>query len=161
MTIALTSADSGIGKLRPSLMARLGIPPVLLYWLLAAVLAILVFYPFAVLLTSSFFTGQPGRLGSFTLANYQVWLGSWHLLPIMLNSVIYSAARLAIGLFFALLFAWAVARTNVPFAGLMAWMIPIPFFIPDLLTAFGWLMLGNPQNDVINLMAPQFIGLRG
>ena len=27
----------------------------------------------------------------------------------------------------------------------MSWMIPIPFFVPDLLTAFGWLMLGNPQ----------------
>ena len=82
-------------------------------------LAVLVLYPFAVLLTSSFFTGQPGRLGNFTLANYAVWLGSWDLLPIMLNSLVYSGARLAIGLCFALLFAWAVARTDVPFAGLM------------------------------------------
>jgi iron(III) transport system permease protein len=152
---------AGIGVLRVPLVARLGIPPSLFYWLLAALLAILVFYPFAVLLTSSFFTGQPGRLGSFTLANYAVWLGSWDLLPILVNSVIYSAARLAIGLFFALLFAWAVARTNVPFAGLMAWMIPIPFFVPDLLTAFGWLMLGNPQNGVINQLARDLFGIQG
>ena len=70
---------------------------------------------------------DPGaKLGAFTLANYKVWLGSWDLLPILFNSVVYSTARLAIGLFFALLFAWAAARTNVPYAGLMAWMIPIP-----------------------------------
>ena len=131
-------ATGGVGVLRTPLVARLGIKPVVFYALLAFLLAVLVLYPFAVLLTSSFFTGQPGRLGSFTLANYKVWLGSWDLLPILFNSVVYSASRLTIGLFFALLFAWAVARTNVPYAGMMAWMIPIPFFIPDLLTAFGW-----------------------
>jgi iron(III) transport system permease protein len=152
---------SGVGTVRTPLIARLGIPPVVFYWLLAILLAVLVLYPFAVLLTSSFFTGQPGRLGAFTLANYAVWLGSWDLLPIMLNSMIFSSSRLAIGLCFALLFAWAVARTDVPFAGLMGWMIPIPFFIPDLLTGFGWLMLGNPQNGVINLVAQQVFGIQG
>lgn len=160
-TEARAGRTPGVGMLRTPLMARLGIPPVVFYVALAVLLAILVFYPFAVLFTSSFFTGQPGRLGSFTLANYAIWFGSWDLLPIIANSVIYSTARLAIGLFFALLFAWAVARTNVPFAGLMAWMIPIPFFIPDLLTAFGWLMLGNPQNGVINLLAQQIFGVQG
>ena len=151
----------GVGVLRTPLIARLGVPPALFYWLLAILLAVLVLYPFAVLLTSSFFTGQPGRLGSFTLANYAVWFGSGDLLPIIFNSVVYSSARLAIGLFFALLFAWAVARTDVPWAGLMGWMIPIPFFIPDLLTAFGWLMLGNPQNGVINQLAQQLFGIQG
>jgi iron(III) transport system permease protein len=152
---------AGVGVLRTPWIAWLGIPPVAFYALLAALLAVLVLYPFAVLLTSSFFTGQPGRLGSFTLANYAVWLGSWDLLPIILNSMIFSASRLAIALFFALLFAWAVARTNVPFAGLMGWMIPIPFFIPDLLTGFGWLMLGNPQNGMINQLAQQLFGIQG
>ena len=66
----------GVGVLRAPWIGRLGIPPVVFYALLAVLLAVLVLYPFAVLLTSSFFTGQPGRLGSFTLANYAVWLGS-------------------------------------------------------------------------------------
>lgn len=154
-------AGESIGRLRPSIVSRLGIPPVFFYVALALLLAVLVLYPFVVLLTASVFTGQPGRLGSFTLANYAVWLGSWDFLPIILNSIIFSAARLAIGLAFALLFAWAVARTDVPFAGLMAWMIPIPFFIPDLLTGFGWLMLGNPQNGIINQIAKQVFGIQG
>src|SRR5688500_3305878 len=157
---AYSGGTGRIGRVPTPLMTLLRIRPVILYVLLAALLAILVIYPFAVLLTSSFFTGQPGRLGAFTLANYAVWLGSWDLLPIITNSVIFSAARLAIGLVFALLFAWAVARTNVPFAGLMTWMLPIPFFVPDLLTGFGWLMLGNPQNGVINMLAQQYFGFQ-
>lgn len=152
---------AGIGHLRPSIVALLGIPPIVFYLILTALLAILVLYPFAVLLTSSFFTGQPGRLGQFTTANYAVWLGSLDFLPIMLNSVIFATARVTIGLFFALLFAWAVARTDVPFANLMGWMIPIPFFIPDLLTGFGWLMLGNPQNGIINQLAQHWFGIKG
>ncbi|MFM1814368.1 MAG: hypothetical protein RLZ98_1063 [Pseudomonadota bacterium] len=152
---------STLGAPAQSIFTRLRVNPVVFYWLLLAILLILVLYPFLVLLVSSFFTGQPGRLGSFTLASYAVWFQSWDLLPILANSIIFSSARLAIGLLFALLFAWAVARTDVPFAGLMTWMIPIPFFIPDLLTGFAWLMLGNPQNGVINLLAQQWFGIEG
>src|SRR6185503_15153237 len=90
--------SAGMGRVPTPLMALLRIRPVILYALLAALLAVLVIYPFAVLLTSSFFTGQPRRLGNFTLANYTVWLRSWDLLPIILNSVIFSVSRLAIGL---------------------------------------------------------------
>lgn len=144
-----------------SVFTWLKIPPVFFYTLLLVLLLVLVLYPFTVLLVSSFFTGQPGRLGAFTLESYAGWLQSWDLLPIMANSVIFSSVRLAIGLSFALLFAFAVARTDVPFAGLMTWMLPIPFFIPDLLTGFAWLMLGNPQNGVINLLAQQWFGVQG
>ena len=158
---AALRTPSAIAKPSPSIASRLRIRPTFFYYILLLILLVLVFYPFAVLLIASFFTGQPGRLGSFTLASYAAWFQNWDLLPILANSVIYSLARLGIGLFFALLFAWAVARTDVPFAGLMTWMIPIPFFVPDLLTAFAWLMLGNPQNGLINTFAQQWFGVQG
>jgi iron(III) transport system permease protein len=140
---------------------RLGIRPSLFYYLLAALLVVLVLYPFGILVISSFYTGQPGRLGEFTLSGYRVWLQAGDLLPILANSIIFSAARLAIGLCFSLLFAWAVARTNVPFAGLMTWLIPVPFFVPDLLTGISWLMMGNPQNGLINQWARDLFGIQG
>ena len=46
----------GVGVLRAPWSGRLGIPPVVFYALLTMLLAVLVLYPFAVLLTSSFFT---------------------------------------------------------------------------------------------------------
>ena len=61
-----------------------------LYALLALLLAMLVIYPFAVLLTSSFFTGQPGRLGQFHARQLRglAWLVGPAADPF--NSVIYS-----------------------------------------------------------------------
>ncbi len=140
---------------------RLGIKPSLCYYLLAALLMVLVLYPLGILVVSSFYTGQPGKLGEFTLNGYRVWLQAGDLLPILFNSVVFSAARLFIGLCFALLFAWAVARTNVPYAGAMAWLIPVPFFVPDLLTGISWLMMGNPQNGLINQWARDLFGIEG
>ena len=140
---------------------RLGIRPSLFYYLLAALLVVLVLYPFGILVVSSFYTGQPGRLGEFTLNGYRVWLQAGDLLPILFNSVVFSAARLVIGLFFALLFAWAVARTNVPYGSVMSWLIPVPFFVPDLLTGISWLMMGNPQNGLINQWARDLFGITG
>ena len=139
---------------------RLGLKSSLFCWLLAIVLLILVVYPFVVLLVASFYTGQPGNLGRFTLRSYEAWLESWDLLPILANSVIFATARLVIGLSFALLFAWAVARTDVPYARGMNWLIPVPFFVPDLLTGISWLMLGNPQNGLINILAADWFGIR-
>src|SRR3954470_8471777 len=155
---ALRSRQS-IGR-SPSvgLVRRLGLRPALFYYLLAFTLVVLVLYPFGILVVSSFFTGQPGRIGTVALDGYRVWLEAGDLLPVLANSVIFSLSRLIIGLAFALMFAWAVARTNVPFASLMTWLISVPFFVPDLLTGISWLMLGNPQNGLINQWARDWFG---
>lgn len=143
---------------RPASGSRI-LRPTVLYYLLAVVVAILVLYPIVVLLAASVFSGQPGRWGQFTLRGYQTWLGALELWPILKNSLIFAAARLAVGLSFALLFAWAVARTNVPYRRTMALLIPIPFLTPDLLTGISWLMLGNPQNGLINQFAKSWFGI--
>ena len=117
-------------------------------------------YPVGILLLASVFKGQPGMLGEFTLAGYKTWLGAFDLIPIFINSVIFASSRLVISLTFALLFAWAVARTDVPFRRTMTYLIPIPFFTPDLLTGISWLMLGNPQNGLINQFATALFGFK-
>ncbi len=153
-----TSSARAIGI--AGVLSRLpAIPSRLLVYLLAAVLVVLVLYPVAILFIASFYTGQPGRWGDLTLASYRTWLQGGDLAMIMMNSVIYSASRLVISMSLALLFAWAVARTNVPFRRTMSLLLPIPFFMPDLLTGISWLMLGNPQNGLINLFARQWFGI--
>jgi iron(III) transport system permease protein len=134
------------------------IPPSVLYYALAALISVLILYPIIVLFAASFFSGQPGRWGNFTLNNYRPWLEALDLLPILGNSVIFATARLAIGLTFGLLFAWAVARTDVPYRRVMAVLMPIPFLTPGLLTGVSWLMMGNPQNGLINQFAKEWFG---
>ena len=51
----------------------------------------------------------------------------------------------------AILLAWIVARTDTPGRGVLEILITLPFFIPPILTATAWAMLGNPQVGTINL----------
>lgn len=134
------------------------IAPSALYYLLALLVAILTLYPVGTLVVASFYTGRPGMLGHLTLRGYEELLGIEGLGPVLLNSIIYSSTLLAIALTFALLFAWAVARTDVPFRGFMEVLIPIPFFTPDLLTGLSWVMLANPHNGLINQWATRYFG---
>ena len=131
------------------------------YYLLFALLFLLVLYPTLMLLTASFFTGQPGAWGELTLDGYRELLATEDIGEIIVNSVIYASARTGISLALALTFAWAVARAHVPGRRVMEMLIPIPFFIPDLLTAISWVMLGNPQNGLINQFFVQVLGAGG
>ena len=47
-----------------------------------------------------------------------------------------------------MLLAWIMARTNTPFRAALEVLITLPFFIPPILTAMAWGMLGNPQVGV-------------
>lgn len=131
------------------------------YYFLFLVLFLLILYPTLMLLTASFFTGQPGAWGKFTLGGYQELLDTEGIGEIIVNSFIYASTRTGISLMLALIFAWAVARTYIPGRGLMEILLPIPFFIPDLLTAISWIMLANPQNGLINRFFIEVFGARG
>ena len=156
-----TATEPPVDGASPRLGDYLRVHRSIYYYALAAVVVVLVLYPVGVLFTASLFSGQPGRLGQFTLEGYRSWLTAYDLVPIFINSVIYASARLVLSLTLALLFAWAVARTNVPFRRTMMMLIPVPFFTPDLLTGISWLMLGNPQNGLINQFAKSWFGIQG
>src|SRR4030095_10018479 len=103
-----------LSKLKPALRALQQVT--LLYYLLFAVLIILVLY-------ASFFTGQPGAWGTFTLDGYRELLDAQGIGEIFFNSLVYATARTAISLVLALTFAWAVARAHVPGRALMELLI--------------------------------------
>ena len=50
----------------------------------------------------------------------------------------------------AVLLAWILARTDTPFRGSLEVLVTLPFFIPPILTAMAWGMLGNPQVGLLN-----------
>src|SRR5258708_7782712 len=59
----------------------------------------------------------------------------------------------------AILFAWIIARTATPFRAALEVLITLPFFIPPILTATAWAMLGNAQAGTINLVWRWLTGL--
>jgi iron(III) transport system permease protein len=118
---------------------------------LILLLAFLSLYPLSMLLYGSLHTTPPGIAGTFDLAGYrQVF--TWQTAMLFANTVGISLIKTIIALALAVLFGWIIARTNTPARGALEVLITLPFFVPPILTAMAWGMLGNPQVGVVNLV---------
>ena len=111
---------------------------------LVALLAFLTAYPMAMLIYGSLHSTPPGKAGEFNLDGYRAmpppttgWCWST---PSALSLV-----KTVLSLALAVLLAWIVARTDTPGRGVLEVLITLPFFIPPILTATAWAMLGNAQ----------------
>jgi iron(III) transport system permease protein len=144
---------------RPALSPSAGLPGVLDGKLprrlavasLIFLLAFLSLYPLSMLLYGSLHTTPPGIAGTFDLAGYrQVF--TWQTAMLFANTVGISLIKTIIALALAVLFGWIIARTNTPARGALEVLITLPFFVPPILTAMAWGMLGNPQVGVVNLV---------
>jgi iron(III) transport system permease protein len=117
--------------------------------LLVAILAFLSVYPLSMLLYGSLHSTPPGMAGTFNLDGYRDILTRENLLT-LLNTVGISLAKTVPSLALAVLLAWILARTDTPCRGALEVLVTLPFFIPPILTAMAWGMLGNPQVGLLN-----------
>ena len=117
---------------------------------LILVLGFLTLYPMAMLLYGSLHSTPPGIAGAFNLDGY-AGLASAENAAVLANTVGLSLIKTVLSLALAILLAWIVARTDTPASGLLEVLITLPFFIPPILTATAWAMLGNAQVGTINL----------
>jgi len=102
------------------------------------------------LLYGSIHSTPPGMAGEFNLAGYRALLAADNL-QALVNTVAISLVKTLLSITLAILLAWIVARTDTPGRGVLEILITLPFFIPPILTATAWAMLGNPQVGTINL----------
>lgn len=117
---------------------------------LALLLAFLSLYPLSMLFYGSLHTTPPGIAGTFDLSGYrQVF--TWPTAVLFANTVGISLLKTIFSLLLAVLFGWIISRTDTPMRGALEVLITLPFFVPPILTAMAWGMLGNPQVGVINL----------
>ena len=117
--------------------------------LLALLLAFLSVYPLSMLLYGSLHSTPPGVAGTFTLEGYREAFTQQSVVS-LLNTVGISLAKTIPSLVLAVLLAWILARTDTPARGTLEALITLPFFIPPILTAMAWGMLGNPQVGLLN-----------
>lgn len=127
---------------------------------LLALLAFLSLYPLAMLLYGSLHSTPPGVAGAFNLDGYRA-LASRATLVILRDSFAISLVKTILSLTLATLLAWIVARTDTPAPRTLEALITLPFFIPPILTATAWGMLGNPQSGTINLVWKSLTGAEG
>jgi iron(III) transport system permease protein len=117
---------------------------------LLVTLGFLTVYPLAMLVYGSFHSTPPGMAGEFNLNGYRGLLTE-RAANVLWNSLTIAFTKTVLSLVLAVYFAWVIARTDTPFRGTMEILITLPFFIPPILTATAWGMLGNPEVGTINL----------
>lgn len=116
---------------------------------LVGVLAALTLYPIGTLLYGSLSSAPPGQVGTLDFSGY-VSLFNVHTLSILAVTVGMSLLKTVLSLIPATILAWLISRTDIPARGALELLIGLPFFIPPILTAMGWAMLGNPTAGSIN-----------
>src|SRR5262245_41082215 len=117
--------------------------------ILLALLVFLTAYPMGMLVYGSLHTTPPGESGAFTLDGYRAMLSGSNGL-VLLNTVGLSLAKTALSMALALFLAWIVARTDTPARETLEVLVSLPFYIPPILTAMAWGMLGTPKGGLLN-----------
>ena len=120
-------------------------------------LAFLTIYPFSMLLYGSLHSTPPGMAGEYNLDGYRQAMNPENL-KILWVTIQIATAKTIPSLLLAILLAWIVARTDTPWRGKLEVLISLPFFIPPILTAMAWAMLGNPQVGLLNTLWKSMTG---
>ena len=121
---------------------------------LLALLAFLVIYPVAMLLIGAVTTRNPVVDGvswdDVSIGNFTAVLANENVRLALLNSLIACGGGTVLAVVIGLFFAWIVVRTNTPCKALIAAAGMLPLFIPPLVAAVAWSILGSPKTGILN-----------
>lgn len=120
--------------------------------LAVGILLLLVIVPLTLLGISSVKTGTPGNLGDWTLENYHRVFETPETFLALRNTVVVATVGTAISLFFAIIFAWLVERTDMPFRNLSWTILLLPIAVPSILFVLSWTVLLSPRAGLLNVL---------
>jgi iron(III) transport system permease protein len=158
--MAVTTAGSAIARSH----ARIGADAMLArlaHWgtvaALVLTLSFLSLYPLAMLFYGSVHSTPPGEPGVFNLHGYRE-MATFENFAILANTVSIALITTTVSIGLAIFMAWIVARTDTPYRRQFEVLVTLPFFIPPILTAMAWGMLGNEKQGAINLILQWITG---
>lgn len=132
------------------------------YLVIVSIALFLVLAPMVTLIYSSFLTGRPGIPGAqWTLENYITAYTNPRSYQAILNSFLYAGGGTLISVFFAIIMAWAIERTNMPLRNLAFPMMLVPLAIPGMLFSISWILLLSPDMGFINNLIRGFVRIFG
>jgi iron(III) transport system permease protein len=134
----------------------------LFFILIVGLLLWIVLIPLGQLILSSLREGYPGDPGPWTLSKYAAVYATHLTYKMLLNTFVLAIGDTVITLSLALLFAWLIERTDMPYKDLAWALILIPMAMPGLLFAMSWVLLLSPNTGIINVWlraALDFIGI--
>jgi len=107
--------------------------------------AVLTGLPLMFLLTGSFNLAQPGRAAAYGFDN---WLRAFNdptTISALWMSFLLSVARLIPAIIIGVMFAWLIARTDMPGGNAIEFFCWVAYFIPDFPLTLAWILLLVPN----------------
>ena len=136
----------------------------ILLGLLSIIVVCLVLPPIGMLIFSSVrSTGSllPFEATTFTLTNYTQVFSSGLTYRLLLNTAWYALGTIIVSMAIAILFAWFLERTDIPFRRTMFVLILAPMGMPGVIKSMAWILLANPANGMFNVILRSFLGMEG
>ncbi|MEU6415185.1 iron ABC transporter permease [Microbispora sp. NPDC046933] len=128
-------------------------------WALAALCTVLFVWPVSMIVVAAFHDGlisDPG--GTWTAGPLVETLTDPGTLAVLGQSVLLAGVVSVLSMLVAAVFAWMVARTDVPLRGLVTPLMLLTMVSPNLFFAISWDMLGNPRVGLINQVVMAMTG---
>jgi iron(III) transport system permease protein len=109
-----------------------------------------VLYPLALILINSFNTATIAEPPVYGLKSWKEAFAEPGIWRSLVNSVKIGIALQIVALPTGIFVSWLLARTNIYFANAFEFGFWISFFLPNLATTFGWMLLLDPSTGLIN-----------
>ncbi|WP_417599151.1 ABC transporter permease [Pararhodobacter oceanensis] len=131
--------------------------------LLLVFVALLVLGPVLILIRASFAPSGviPLETWEFTLEQFNALFSSSSTWKLVWNTIKYALLSMAIGVSIATILAWLTERTDMPGAFVLRVLMFSWMAVPALVVGFGWILLLNPGNGLLNVIYREVMGVRG
>src|SRR5215813_6720958 len=139
---------------RVETVAQRWLPPLdggtLLMAVLIGFMGFYVLYPLLLILINSFNTATIAEPPVYGLKAWREAFNEPGIWRSLCNSVKIGIALQVIALPTGVFLSWLLARTNIYFANAFEFGFWVSFFLPNLATTFGWMLLLDPSTGLIN-----------
>ena len=117
---------------------------------LCLVCLVLFVWPVAMLAYGTLRTAPPGQGGRWSTSGLTSALTSWDVWHSFINSLILSAATVAVSTALAIYLAWLVTRTRTPLRQIVTPVAVLIFAVPPMFYTLSWAMLGQQPGGLID-----------
>lgn len=114
------------------------------------ILALLVLPPIAIIIYSSFVSGDDVWVAADTLKHYDAVFGQSNLVSLLKNTLILSAGTAVLSVLLATIVGFLVERTNAPFRRFVYFTVVVSFGLPTIIQTMGWILVIGPNSGLVN-----------
>ncbi len=122
--------------------------------------AALLLPPLAMLILGSATDSPPGAVPHFSIDTLVRAYSNGLIYPAILKSLLYAGATSSLVLLLGGFLAWLVERTNSSVRRMTELFTLAPILMPAVLLVSGWILLLDPRNGILNLMAMEVFHLK-